>query len=319
MITYSNIRQIYSFYLIDHCDLNLHAYEMPLTNILILFYQNSHANYFIQQQVDMERQEDAKPVEMSRVEHERILQQQLKEQEDWMEKKFREFLEKERDFQRRSTSFYQAAGPSTALPGASPSHNEEVGPDFINDSEYESESDNENSDIESDMDNINGPSEDESDQLEWNLSKSDNSLNFSDDNSTTMEDILNREYEVSVPTMTLPPVSEKLARNLMKWLREAPSRDKTKEFFAQCLIPENVEGLLPVKINEIVYQKLPFKAKVNDQRLRGINTYFARGLGPLISALDTLIKFEASLASCDPKSIKVEKENLILGKTELKY
>ena len=60
------------------------------------------------------------------------------------------------------------------------------------------------------------------------------------------------------------------------------------------LSPPNVEGLQPVKINEILYQKLPLKAKINDQRLRGMNSYLLAGIGPLISILDGLIDFEAS-------------------------
>ena len=42
--------------------------------------------------------------------------------------------------------------------------------------------------------------------------------------------------------------------------------------FCECLGPENAEGLQPVKINEILYQNLHFRAKVNDYKLHGINT-----------------------------------------------
>ena len=49
------------------------------------------------------------------------------------------------------------------------------------------------------------------------------------------------------------------------------------------LLLENVEGLKTVRINELLYQKLPFHAKVNDQRLCRINSYFTRGTGPLIA------------------------------------
>ena len=59
--------------------------------------------------------------------------------------------------------------------------------------------------------------------------------------------------------------------------------------FREALVPENVDGLLPVHINEILYQHLPFKARVNDQCLRGVNTYFTRGLAPLVSVLDEIV------------------------------
>ena len=84
--------------------------------------------------------------------------------------------------------------------------------------------------------------------------------------------------------------------------------------FREALIPSNVAGLCPVCINEILYQKLPFKAKINDQHLRGINTYFARGIGSLLSGLDHMIKLEASL-SCNDKA-RINAGVLVLGEDE---
>ena len=65
--------------------------------------------------------------------------------------------------------------------------------------------------------------------------------------------------------------------------------------FGEVLVPENIDDLLPVCINEILYQHLPFKVRVNDQCLRQVNTYFARGLAPLVSVLDEIVKFESRL------------------------
>ena len=95
--------------------------------------------------------------------------------------------------------------------------------------------------------------------------------------------ILAREFGVEEPRPSLPAVSEKLALAVTSWMRNTPKREKIREMFREALVPENVEGLLPVRINQILYQRLPFKARVNDQRLRGINTYFARGIAPLVS------------------------------------
>ena len=64
-------------------------------------------------------------------------------------------------------------------------------------------------------------------------------------------------------------------------------------------------------------KKMPFNAKVNDQFLQGINTYFARSLGPLISVLDCIFNFKASAASVDPKTLKIEKHELSLGKSKI--
>ena len=107
--------------------------------------------------------------------------------------------------------------------------------------------------------------------------------------------ILAREFAVEEPRPSLPAVSEKLALAVTSWMRNTPKREKIREMFREVLVPENVEGLLPVRINEILYQRLPFKARVNDQRLRGINTYFARGIAPLVSVLDEVVKLESVL------------------------
>ena len=99
--------------------------------------------------------------------------------------------------------------------------------------------------------------------------------------------ILHAEYGEDELPPKLPPVSEPLAKTVSKWLRVTPNRDQIKVLFHDCLTPDNVEGLQQVCINEILYQKLPFKAKLTDQKLCGINNFVIRGVGPLISVLDT--------------------------------
>ena len=112
----------------------------------------------------------------------------------------------------------------------------------------------------------------------------------------SIDAILAREFASEEPWPSLPPVSEKLAKAVTEWMRVTPKREKIKEMFNETLVPENVEGLLPVRINEILYQRLPFKAKVNDQRLRGMNTYFARGLAPLVAVLDHIVQLESEVS-----------------------
>ena len=90
-----------------------------------------------------------------------------------------------------------------------------------------------------------------------------------------MDAILAHDFGGEEPKETLPPMGEKLALITTDWMHTTPKHEKIHELFRDTLIPPNVEGLAPVHINEMLYQKLPFKAKLNDQRLRGINTYFA--------------------------------------------
>ena len=128
------------------------------------------------------------------------------------------------------------------------------------------------------------------------------------ENLNKIQAILIKEYGDLPPQKLMPPVSEKLAEVMSQWLRETPKRQKIKQLFEESaeLMPENVKGLEQVRISEILYQKLPFKAKVNDQRLRGMNSFLTRGLGLLISVLDKLINFEALVSISE--NDKVEKK-----------
>ena len=107
--------------------------------------------------------------------------------------------------------------------------------------------------------------------------------------------ILHAEYGEDEPPPKLPPVSGPLAKTVSKWLRVTPNREQIKLLFCDCLTPENVEGLQQVRINEVLYQTLPFKAKLTDQKLHGIDNFVIRGVGPLISVLDTLVLAEDAL------------------------
>ena len=115
----------------------------------------------------------------------------------------------------------------------------------------------------------------------------------------TLENIITEEYLEVETSPHLPAIDVKLARIITKWLRTLPSREKVKELFKECMLPCNVDGLKPVKINNLVYEKLKLNHKVNDQRLRGINSFLTRGLGPLISIWDKILKWEAKLRDKD--------------------
>ena len=120
---------------------------------------------------------------------------------------------------------------------------------------------------------------------------------LNDKSADVLSSIISEEYCEEEVNFELPPIDGKLANVLNKWLRNLPSRDKVKELFKQCMLPNNVEGLRPVKINALLYNKLLPNYKINDQRLRGINTFFARGLGPIVSIWDKILKWETALSS----------------------
>ena len=131
-------------------------------------------------------------------------------------------------------------------------------------------------------------SDDVSERSFDDLSEAEEALDVADDStsetpekcdgcteSDTFETLIVEEYTEVETSPNLPAIDVKLVNILTNWLRTLPSREKVKDLFKKCMLPCNVEGLRPVKINLLVYEKLKPNFKVNDQRLRGINTFFA--------------------------------------------
>ena len=112
-------------------------------------------------------------------------------------------------------------------------------------------------------------------------------------------EMLIQEYTEVETSPHLPAIDVKLANILTSWLRTLPSREKVNDLLKKCMLSCNVEGLRPMKINSLVYEKLKPNFKVNDQCLQGINTFFARGLGPLAAMWDKILKWEAKLQGID--------------------
>ena len=114
-----------------------------------------------------------------------------------------------------------------------------------------------------------------------------------------LDAIISEEYNEEQILPCLPSIDAKLPVVVTKWLRTLPARDKVKELFKNCMLPSDVEGLQPMKINSIVYDKLNPSYKINDQWLRGINTFLAQGLGLIVSIWDTILSWETALNKND--------------------
>ena len=63
--------------------------------------------------------------------------------------------------------------------------------------------------------------------------------------------------------------------------------------FDQCKIPENVVAFSQIRINDIIYQRLPFKTRETDRQARNQSPTLTRAMGPLAFIWDTLIRVEA--------------------------
>ena len=76
-------------------------------------------------------------------------------------------------------------------------------------------------------------------------------------NKAQWDKILENDHEDQTPKITTDPISDKLAIVITRWLRVTRKREKIKEMFEEtsCMNPDNVQGLVPVRINEMLYQK----------------------------------------------------------------
>ena len=194
------------------------------------------------------------------------LTEKLKEQEECMEAKFWEFMNREREYEHCSSSGFTHQDYGESPQSNASVHEEEVGIpshyENISESGSESESNSDNDIVNEERNNnVFDDVNDSDDTVILQNNEPDYSLEFSEDNSNVLEEILSRDYEVAVPKKSLPPVSEKLAKNINRWLHDPPSRENSRELFAKCLLNENVDGLKPVKINEILYQKNALQCK----------------------------------------------------------
>ena len=133
------------------------------------------------------------------------------------------------------------------------------------------------------------------------------------------EDILNdfiqENYGTKIPEDHLaPPVSALLASTIDNWCLQVPTKDIIKQAFEQCKVPSNIIALSPIKINDIIYHRLPPRARENDKLARNHASYYIRAMGPLTYIWNVLIKAEAwarKIKSARP-SIKTQDETMPL-------
>ena len=136
------------------------------------------------------------------------------------------------------------------------------------------------------------------------------------------DDLFTENYLVDPPITHLLPISDTLASAITQWCRIPAKKEEIKEMFKQSLVPKNIEGLHPVRINELLFQKLPFKARLNDQRLWGTNTFLAQGAGPVASVFQDLCHIETLLksdkASFHFSGVKISGEGIEIDFTDLR-
>ena len=117
--------------------------------------------------------------------------------------------------------------------------------------------------------------------------------NDSDDESVT-NDFINQLYGDGPKNQHLnPPISTLLADTINKWATQIPSKEEVKQAFELCKILVNIHSLGPVRINEMIYNRLSYKAKQHDRKLRNSASYLKRAMGPLSFLWDSLIKVQA--------------------------
>ena len=84
-----------------------------------------------------------------------------------------------------------------------------------------------------------------------------------------LNDFIQENYGTKPPEDHLaPPVADLLASTVDGWCLNPPTKETIKNAFEQCKVPSNVVALGQIKINDIIYQRLPMKTRENDRIAR---------------------------------------------------
>ena len=109
-----------------------------------------------------------------------------------------------------------------------------------------------------------------------------------------LNDFIQENYGTKPPEDHLaPPVAALLASTVDGWCLNPPTKETIKNAFEQCKVPSNIVALGQIKINDIIYQRLPVKTRENDRIARNNASYYIRAMGPLAYIWNVLIKAEA--------------------------
>ena len=90
-----------------------------------------------------------------------------------------------------------------------------------------------------------------------------------------------------------PPVSDLLASTIDSWAFSMPTKDQIKSTFEECKIPKNIISLSPIRINDVIYQRLPARTKEMDRQAKNQASYFTQAMGPSAFIWDSFIKAES--------------------------
>ena len=119
-----------------------------------------------------------------------------------------------------------------------------------------------------------------------------------------LNDFIQENYSIKKVEdhMAPPPVVDLLATTIDQWGLKVPNKNEIKLAFDQCKIPNNVKSLAPIRINDIIYQMLPFKAKELDRQAKNQSAYYTHAMGSLTFIWHCFIKAEAWAIKnkCDP-------------------
>ena len=136
-----------------------------------------------------------------------------------------------------------------------------------------------------------------------------------DDTDQILNDFIQENYGTKkVEDHMAPPVTDLLATTIDQWGLNVPNKNDIKLAFEQCKIPNNVRCLAPIRINDIIYQRLPFKAKELDRQAKNQSAYYTRAMRPLAFIWQCFVKAEAWAIKNkrDPPMLKMQGENITI-------
>lgn len=117
----------------------------------------------------------------------------------------------------------------------------------------------------------------------------------SDGEDQAMSELLRQEYKEQIDNKFGPNIYEPVAKFLTNIILQQPRITEFKKTLAEVLVPRNMEILAGIRINDILYNALPLRAKQQDYKARWVNSILGKLIAPTAALLNTFLKVESQI------------------------
>ncbi|KXJ07869.1 hypothetical protein AC249_AIPGENE28946 [Exaiptasia diaphana] len=98
------------------------------------------------------------------------------------------------------------------------------------------------------------------------------------------------ERKSSNKEKTGPKINESLATNITKLMRQKPEEDFEKETLDKIYRPENCAGLSQIKVNQVIWDRVPAEARTTDVKMKRVQNALVKGTTNVALVADLILK-----------------------------